>query len=50
MIPGDKRALSEPDENETGNWGRDWGTLRSGAEANRSSGRAQSNGTGLGLS
>lgn len=28
-------ALSEPEENETGNWGRSKGILRSGAEANR---------------
>ena len=45
--PRRQRALSEPEENETGNWGMSKGTLRSGAEANRSSGRAQSSGAEL---
>ena len=40
-------AHSEPEENETGKWGRSKGTLRSGAEANRLAGRAQSSGTEL---
>ena len=45
--PRRRHALSEPEENETGNWGRSKGTLRSGAGANRSSGRARSSGTEL---
>lgn len=40
VIPRDpllQCALSKPEENETGNWGRSKGTLRSGAEADRPS-------------